>query len=99
MNETEPRGTPVFMRWAGNVIPRKNLEGAVIEERRESEVEEDPKLEKERVSRGRMRLIVLYTAKKPGKIRSPSSFLTSPQQFSSTCSLSGTLRCFRLLLH
>lgn len=66
------------MRWAENERPRKDLEGAVIEERTESEAEKEKMLEKESVSRGRMRLVVLYAAfyKKPGKIRSPSSCLT-----------------------
>ena len=45
------------------------LEGAGIKERRVSAVEKDVKLEKERVSRGRMRPIVLYTAKKSSKTR------------------------------
>lgn len=99
VEDRTPRNTYIYEVGRKWDTQKRLLEGAVIEERREPEVEKDQKLEKESVSRRRMRLAVLYAAKNSSKIRSPPSSVTSPHHFLSTSLHSGTIRCFRLLLY
>lgn len=83
MLRTRPQGTPIFMRWAESEISRKDSSKKLPlrKEERESEVERGQKLEKEKVSRRRTRLVVLHAPKKSSDIRSPLSHLTCPTIF------------------